>query len=141
MGDAAKLQAMEERRLPNPATEMNPALFDPLIALMVENGVYFNPTLTRGTPESREWFDEVKRLLEDPVSHFITAARRESWLDAIESADTEEYPSRMRRRAESLAKVREFIRRFCRGGRQGRHGSGQRTAVESDQHRGPGHGR
>ena len=116
MGDAAKLQAMEERRLPNPATEMNPALFDPLIALMVENGVYFNPTLTRGTPESREWFDEVKRLLEDPVSHFITAARRESWLDAIESADTEEYPSRMRRRAESLAKVREFIRRFAGAG-------------------------
>jgi hypothetical protein len=115
-GDEAKLRAMEERRLPNPETQMNPALFDPLIALMVENGVFFNPTLTRGIPESREWYGEVKKLLEDPSSHFITEARRESWLEAIRAADTDDYPARIRRRAELLQRTREFIRRFAGAG-------------------------
>ena len=116
IGDEAKLQALAERRLPNPESQMNPALFDPLIKLMVDNKVFFNPTLTRGTPESREWFDEVKKLLEDPSAHFITEARRESWLEAIKDADNAEYPARMRRRAEAIAKVREFIRRFAQAG-------------------------
>ena len=97
-------------------SEMDPSLFDPLIDLMVKNGVYLNPTLTRGTPESREWFDVVGKLLRDPSSHFITAARRESWLRAIEAADTEQYPTRMQEREEALRNFREFIRRLVQAG-------------------------
>lgn len=116
LGDPAKAEAMLQRRLPNPETQMNPALFDPMIAMMVENGVYFNPTFTRNIPESPEWYDMVKRLLEDPSSHFIPEARREAWLDDIRAADTEEYPARLQRRAELLQKVREFTRRFAQAG-------------------------
>ena len=116
LGDPAKTAAMDKRQLPNPETQMNPALFDPMIAMMVENGVYFNPTLTRNIPESREWFGLVKQLLEDPSSHFITEARRESWLDEIRAADTPDYAARMQRRAEMIQKVREFPRRFAQAG-------------------------
>jgi len=116
LGDPAKTAAMDKRQLPNPETQMNPALFDPMIAMMVENGVYFNPTLTRNIPESREWFGLVKQLLEDPSSHFITEARRESWLDEIRAADTPDYAARMQRRAEMIQKVREFTRRFAQAG-------------------------
>ncbi len=116
LGDPAKVRLMDERRLPNPETQMNPALFDPIISLMVENGVFFNPTFTRNAPESREWYDVVRTLLEDPSARFITEARRESWLEAIREADTAEYPERMRRRAAMLQKVWEFTRRFAQAG-------------------------
>ena len=58
----------------------------------------------------------VGKLLRDPSSHFITAARRESWLRAIEAADTEQYPTRMQEREEALRNFREFIRRLVQAG-------------------------
>jgi hypothetical protein len=57
-----------------------------------------------------------RELLEDPSARFITQARREAWLADIREADTPDYPARMRRRAELLAKVREFTRRFAQAG-------------------------
>src|SRR5688572_29049676 len=47
LGDPEKVKAMDEGRLRNPEAEMNPALFQPLIDLMLKNGVYYNPTLSR----------------------------------------------------------------------------------------------
>ncbi|MCZ6753096.1 MAG: amidohydrolase family protein [Acidobacteria bacterium] len=113
LGDPAKVQAVEEGRLPNSPAEMDTALFGPLIDLLVQNGVYFNPTLTRPRPESREWYGVVVKLLEDPSAQFITAARRESWLGAVKAADTGE---NMPQSTESLQKTREFIRRFVQAG-------------------------
>ena len=113
LGDPAKIQAMEEGRLPNAQAEMDTTLFGPLIDLMVTNGVYFNPTLTRPRPESREWYDVVVKLLEDPSAQFITEARREHWLNAVLAADTGED---IQLNTESLRKIREFIRRFVQAG-------------------------
>jgi len=116
LDNPANGEALIDRTLPNPETHANPALFGPMIAMMVENGVYFNPTFTRNIPESREWFDMVKDLLESPSARFITEARREAWLADIRKADTADYPARMRRRAELLQKVHEFTRRFAQAG-------------------------
>ena len=113
LGDPAKVQAMEEGRLPNSQAEMDTTLFGPLIDLMVKNGVYFNPTLTRPRPESREWYDVVVKLLKDPSAQFIPEARREHWLNAVKAADTGE---EMQQNTESLQKTREFIRRFVQAG-------------------------
>jgi imidazolonepropionase-like amidohydrolase len=112
---AAPIAHSTRRDSAKPETEMDPTLFDPLIELMVKNNVYFNPTLTRGMPESREWFDVAVKLLEHPSSKFITAARRESWLSAVKVAD-KQYSARMSERAEQLRTVREFIRRFVKAG-------------------------
>ncbi|MCZ6750485.1 MAG: amidohydrolase family protein [Acidobacteria bacterium] len=113
LGDPAKIQAMEEGRLPDSQAEMDTTLFGPLIDLMVKNGVYFNPTLTRPGPESREWYDVVVKLLEDPSAQFITEGRREHWLNAVKAADTGED---IQQSTESLRKIREFIRRFVQAG-------------------------
>ena len=112
LGDPAKKQAMREGRLRNAEAEMDTALFDPLIELLVSNGVYYNPTLTRPRPESREWYDVVVNLLEDPSTRFITDARREHWLAQVRAADT----GRDLPETESLRKTREFIRRFVQAG-------------------------
>ena len=113
LGDPVKIQAMEEGRLPNSQAEMDMTLFGPLIDLMVKNGIYFNPTLTRPRPESREWYDVVVKLLEDPSAQFIPEARREHWLNAVKAADTGE---EMQQNTESLRKIRVFIRRFVQAG-------------------------
>jgi len=109
LGDPAKIQALERGRLPNSQAEMDAALFDPLIQLLVRNGVYFNPTLTRPRPESREWYDVAGKLLQDPATRFITDARREHWLAQVRTAETPQA-------TESLRKTREFIRRFVQAG-------------------------
>jgi imidazolonepropionase-like amidohydrolase len=125
--DPAKVKALEEGRLPNAQSEMDPASFGSLIDLLVRNGVYFNPTLTRGAPESRGWFDVAVKLLEDPSAQFMTEARRESWLTAAKAADATQIP----RTTESLLKVRDFIRRFVRAGGKVITGpdSGPRSSV------------
>jgi imidazolonepropionase-like amidohydrolase len=112
---AAPIAHSTRRDPAKPETEMDPTLFDPLIELMVKNNVYFNPTLTRGMPESREWFDVAVKLLEHPSSKFITEARRESWLSAVKVAE-KQYSTRAPERTESVRAVREFIRRFVKAG-------------------------
>ena len=84
LGDPVKLKAMDEGRLSTPEAHMNPALFPSLVDLMVRNGVFFNPTLTRiwisAMPKRGEWYREMVGFLERPVYRFIPAARREFWL-------------------------------------------------------------
>jgi imidazolonepropionase-like amidohydrolase len=93
----------------NVQSEVDPGMFDSLIDLMVRNGVYYNPTLTRPRPDSREWYDEARELLESPSTRFITAARREHWLEQVRGGQTTQV-------TESLRKTREFIRRFVQAG-------------------------
>ena len=93
----------------NVQADVDPALFDSLIDVMVRNGVYYNPTLTRPRPESPGWFDVVGELLESPSTRFITDARREHWLEQVRGGRTTQV-------TESLRKNREFIRRFVQAG-------------------------
>jgi hypothetical protein len=95
---------------------MDPALFGPLIDVMVKNVVYFNPTLSRvwinAMPKRTAWYKEATSLLEHPSYRFIPAARREEWLHTAmsrrESAD--------QRVMEGLRKVEEFTRRYAQAG-------------------------
>src|SRR5206468_10859812 len=91
ISDPAKLKAMDERRLSIPEADMDPKLYGPLIQLMLKNGVYLNPTLTRAwisiMPKKMEWYRQAAALLEDPVYSFIPAARRDVWLRTTKGDD------------------------------------------------------
>ncbi len=124
LGDPARMQAILEERgsIRNALADVDPSLFDPLIELLVSNGVYFNPTLTRPQPDSREWHDVAGNLLRDPSTRFITDARREHWLAQVQAGRTT--PD-----TESVRKTREFIRRFAQAG--GRIITGPDTGARS----------
>lgn len=116
LGDPAKIRAMDEGRLAHPEAEMNPALFGPLIDLMVTNGVYFNPTLTREwinvLPKRAQWHKEATALLEDPAYRFIPEARREFWLRTARESRADGDP----RAIAAVRKVQEFTRRYAQAG-------------------------
>jgi imidazolonepropionase-like amidohydrolase len=116
LGDPAKIQAMDEGRLRTPEADMNPALFGPLIDLMVRNGVYFNPTLTRvwiaALPKRAAWYADATTLLEDPAYRFIPAARRGVWLQTAKAGHRDVEP----RTLEAVRKVQEFTRRYVQAG-------------------------
>jgi imidazolonepropionase-like amidohydrolase len=115
LGDPAKIQAMDEGRLPDPEADMDSALFGPPIDLMLKNGVYYNPTLTRvwidALPKRTEWYKEATILLEDPAYRFIPAARREFWLRTAR----ERQPEGPRAR-DAVRKVQDFTRRYVQAG-------------------------
>ena len=125
ISDRAKLRAMDEGKLPIPEAHMDPALFPPLVDLMVKNGVFFNPTLTRiwvtAMPRRAEWYRDMVRFLESPAYRFIPAARREFWLAAarggpstpLGASDPRAGDREMR---EGLRKVEEFTRLYARAG-------------------------
>ena len=115
LGDAARLQAMDTGTLRTPEADMNPALFGPLIDVMVKNGVFFNPTLTREwideMPKRAQWLKEAAALIDSPDYRFIPAARRQFWMKAAQE------PSKTTaRRAEGLRKVEEFTKRYAQAG-------------------------
>jgi imidazolonepropionase-like amidohydrolase len=115
LGDPARLKAMDAGALRTPEADMNPALFGPLIDLMVKNGVFFNPTLTRewieAMPKRDQWLKEAAALIENPDYRFIPAARREFWLKA-----TREPSKATARLTEGRRKVAEFARRYAQAG-------------------------
>lgn len=119
LGDPAKVKAMDEGRLRTPEAEMDPQLFGPLIDLMVKNGVYFNPTLTRiwiGVhPKKMAWYSRATTLLEDPTYRFIPAARREVWL-RMAKGDDNRNPADEQKLKEGLRKVEEFTRKYSQAG-------------------------
>jgi len=115
LGDPARLEAMDAGRLPTPEADMNPALFGPLIDLLVKNGVFFNPTLTREwidtMPKRDRWLKEAAALIESPDYRFIPAARREFWMKA-----TREPSKATTRQTEGMRRVEEFTRRYAQAG-------------------------
>lgn len=117
--DPAKRAAAEAGKLPIPEADMDPALFDSLIDLLVKNEVYFNPTLSRQwitvMPKYREWTALAAKYLEDPVWRFIPAARREFWLRAAKATELAASPE-VERRKEGSRRLNEFIRRFAQAG-------------------------
>jgi imidazolonepropionase-like amidohydrolase len=116
LGNADKLKAMDEGRLSTPEADMNPALFGPLIDVMVKNGVYFNPTITRMwieiLPKRTEWYAEAAALLESPAYRFIPEARRQIWLRTARARETRVDP----RKADAVRNIHEFTRRFVEAG-------------------------
>jgi imidazolonepropionase-like amidohydrolase len=115
LGDAARLKEMDAGTLRTPEADMNPALFGPLIDLLVKNGVFFNPTLTREwidtMPKRDRWLQEAAALIDSPDYRFIPAARRQFWMKA-----TREPSKATARQTEGRRKVEEFTRRYARAG-------------------------
>jgi imidazolonepropionase-like amidohydrolase len=115
LGDPALLAQMDAGMLRTPEADMNPALFGPLIDLMVRNGVFFNPTLTREwidtMPKRDPWLKEAAALIDSPDYRFIPVARREFWLKA-----TREPSKATARQTEGRRKVEEFARRYAQAG-------------------------
>lgn len=120
LGDPAKAKAMDEGRLRTPEADMNPTLFGPLIDLMVEHGVYFNPTLTRNWidvhPKRTEWYTAATALLKDSAYRFIPAARREAWLHTASANESQTASPEWERSQQGLRKVEEFTRRYAQAG-------------------------
>jgi len=116
IGDPETLKAMDAGRLRNPEADMNPALFPPLIDLMLKNGVYYNPTLTRVEinvlPKRNQWYAEAAQLLVQPEYRFIPAARRDVWLQTAKNTRADADP----RAVEGLRKTQEFTRRYAQAG-------------------------
>jgi imidazolonepropionase-like amidohydrolase len=115
LGDPGRLKTMDAGTLRTPEADMNPALFGPLIDLMVKNGVFFNPTLTRewidSMPKRDQWLKDAAGLIGSPDYRFIPAARREFWIKA-----TREPSKATTRQAEGLHKVEEFTKRYAQAG-------------------------
>jgi len=108
---------MDEGKLATPEAYMDPALFPPLIDLMVKNGVFFNPTLTRiwitAMPKRSGWYRDMVGFLESYAYSFIPAARREFWLATARGGDNQPPDQDMR---EGLRKVEEFTRLYAKAG-------------------------
>jgi imidazolonepropionase-like amidohydrolase len=114
ISDPAKLTALDAGKLPNSDAEMDEQRFPALVELMVKNGVFMNPTLTRtgATPKKPEWNTDVIALLESPEYRFIPQARRDNWLKI---ANTPARPLDGPR-AEGLKKTLDFLRMYARAG-------------------------
>ena len=117
LGDPLKLKEMDQGKLSTPEAYMNPALFPPLVDLMVKNRVFFNPTLTRiwitTMPKRAAWYRDMVGFLEDPAYRFIPAARREFWLTTARGYQQRSDDQEMR---EGLRKVEEFTRLYAKAG-------------------------
>lgn len=119
LSDPAKLRAMDAETLPIPEADMDEKLFDPLIQLLVKNGVYYNPTLTREwinvLPEKQQWYDEAGKMIQSPEFAFIPKERREYWMRMVNGTE----PIRaqhLEREKQGMQKVEEFTKRYVRAG-------------------------
>jgi imidazolonepropionase-like amidohydrolase len=100
---------------------MEPALFDPLIQLLVKNGVYLGPTLANGyadsgTARAKEWAAAGAEFVRNtPGLDFVPLEVRQGWMRA---GSTSERPDVKRQEeiAEGYQKITDFIRRFVRAG-------------------------
>jgi imidazolonepropionase-like amidohydrolase len=89
---------------------MDTTLFPPLIAFMVKQGVYVNPTLAAqwrsSTARGAEWAAAAAKIVQDPGLAFVPADVRQSWTQP----DSRE-PNR-----EGYAKMAEFVRKYAEAG-------------------------
>jgi imidazolonepropionase-like amidohydrolase len=89
---------------------MDPALFPPLIAFMVKQGVYVNPTLAAqwrsSTPRGAEWAAAAGQIVQDPGLAFVPADVRKSWTQ----------PDNREPNREGYAKLAEFVRKYAAAG-------------------------
>ncbi len=94
-----------------PERFMDTNSFPPLIELMVEKGVFINPTLVANwgtsSPRAQEKADAATEILKDPVlASMVSAEIQGQWLD----------PGRRPPDVEGYEKVQEFIRQYVDAG-------------------------
>jgi imidazolonepropionase-like amidohydrolase len=89
---------------------MDTTLFPPLIAFMVNQGVYVNPTLAAqwrsSTPRGAEWAAAAAKIVQDPGLAFVPADVRQSWTQ----------PDGREPNREGYAKMAEFVRKYAEAG-------------------------
>jgi len=94
--------------------------FGPLIDLLVKNGVYFNPTLTRTSitmmAKNPEWTQESYQYLSDPKWKFIPAGRLNFWLQEAKKPERTVAADVAARRKEGIHRLQEFVRRYADAG-------------------------
>ena len=120
--DPAKLKEMEEHNIEGTEYLMKPELYDPLIQLLAQKGIYFNPTFagnrywTRvASPQSKEWADTVAKVYDDPGVAFVPDEERQAWLRAAPGKGKMD-PKQAEQQALGLKNVMEFIRRYAAAG-------------------------
>jgi imidazolonepropionase-like amidohydrolase len=67
----------------NPEAKVNPKLFPPLIAYMVKQGVFVNPTMMQWASCTERWRDRlavVEKMVNDPNLAFVPAETKKVWL-------------------------------------------------------------
>src|SRR5579885_2321877 len=89
LDDPATLKELERHNVENTEHLMKPELYDALIWLLIEKGVYVNPTFagnrywTRiAAPQAKEWADVVAKFYDDPRTAFVPEEERKAWLRA-----------------------------------------------------------
>ena len=89
---------------------MDPTHFPALIAFMVGQGVYVNPTLAAqwrsSTPRGPEWAAAAAQIVKDPGLAFVPADVRTSWTQ----------PDSRPPNREGYAKMAEFVRQYAKAG-------------------------
>ena len=89
---------------------MDTAQFPSLIAFMVKQGVYVNPTLAAqwrsSTPRGAEWAAAASTIVQDPGLAFVPADVRQSW-----TRPDGRMPNR-----EGYAKMAQFVREYAAAG-------------------------
>jgi imidazolonepropionase-like amidohydrolase len=93
----------------NPERLMDSKFFDPMIDILVKQGVYVNPTLfirwRTSTARGQEWAKAATELIKDPALAFVPVNVRDAWTRLSRDQDPEGY-----------AKVAEFLRKYVQAG-------------------------
>jgi imidazolonepropionase-like amidohydrolase len=106
-------------KAPDPADQMDFNKVPEFIKLMVENGVYLNPTMVGRygavSARAQEFYEEDKQLLETEVFAKVPQAHRERYLNGSLSARNLP-PAEKARRQKGYENVQRFVREFSEAG-------------------------
>ena len=116
----ATISDPELQRLAAPEYYMEEALYDPLIELFLEQGVYINVPLWAGrafNPASSTWGWEQlgPQLANDPTLAFVPQHERDSWLPEV-SGRRNLNSLEMERRIAGMQKVKAFLKSYAEQG-------------------------
>ena len=99
---------------------MDTAFFDPLVKLMVNSGVYINPTFSAqwsvANPRAAEWMKLAAELAKNPGAEFVPSDVRQSWAQPRTGGARNRDPQRAQHLADGFKKVQDFTRRYAEGG-------------------------
>ncbi len=116
----ATISDPELQQLAAPEYYMEEALYDPLIELFLEQGVYINVPLWTGrafNPASSTWGWEQlgPQLANDPTLAFVPQHERDSWLPEV-SGRRNLSSLEMERRLVGMQKVKAFLKNYAEQG-------------------------
>ena len=119
--DPATLKEIDEKNLSSPDYMMETAQFDSLAALLLKNGMFFNPTIaiskywrTSG-PHAKEWADYLAKFSQDPALRFVPQVERQAWLGTMKARGTVD-PGDMEQTVLGFKKAMEVIRKYAAAG-------------------------